>query len=90
MDFRLYRILTEKLKTRPSAFRAAEPERLKEWSAEVEFEARRRRSLTALGLMAERKERERLAALPWWRRWLSRLARNPRRAARNAKNRGPA
>jgi hypothetical protein len=71
MHFKLYRILTEKLKPQRGEFRAAEPELLKDWRAEVEFERRRWRNIATLNRIAEREARERTAQLPWWWRALA-------------------
>ena len=73
MTPRLYCFLNRPSRRRTCARQVNEPERLGDWSGEVELEARRRRNMTKLNRMAEREARERRSTLGFWRYWWRRL-----------------
>jgi hypothetical protein len=52
---------------------ATEPELHSDWHSEVEFERRRRITINILESIHMRDERERVAAMPWYRRRFHRL-----------------
>ena len=59
----LYQFFSRGRQPAPSALCASEPERLKDWRAEVEFEERRRWNIAIANRIAEREEREYRTAL---------------------------
>jgi len=73
MNVRLYRFLHSLSRRRRGALHANEPERLGDWSEELELEERRRRNIASLMSMAAREERERRSTLGFWRYWWRRL-----------------
>jgi len=69
---------------KPSELRAIEPETLPDWGKVLTEEKNRAFNIRVARQIAQREERERLARMPWWRRypamaWRSLVGRAPRR-----------